>query len=202
MLLVLRAFAGGCTALTGIEAISNGVPTFRPPETRNAAATLVILALLLAALFVGVAALAAQIGAIPSEENSVISQLGEAVAGRGPLYYAVQLATSIILILAANTSFNGFPLLAAVMARDGYMPRQFVNRGDRLAYSNGIIVLGARGGGAGRRVPGQHPRADPPVRDRRVHLLHAQPGRHGPPLVAAARARAGVGSWRSTASAR
>jgi amino acid transporter len=142
LLLVLRAFAGGCTALTGIEAISNGVPTFRPPETRNAAATLVILAVLLAALFVGVAVLAAQIGALPSEENSVISQLGEAVAGRGPLYYAVQFATAIILILAANTSFNGFPLLAAVMARDGYMPRQFINRGDRLAYSNGIIVLG------------------------------------------------------------
>jgi amino acid transporter len=142
LVLVLRAFAGGCTALTGIEAISNGVPAFRPPETRNAAATLVTLAAILAVLFLGVAFLAAQTGAVPAEENSVISQVGEAVGGRGPLYYAVQLATTVILILAANTSFNGFPLLAAIMARDGYMPHQFLNRGDRLAYSNGIIVLG------------------------------------------------------------
>jgi amino acid transporter len=142
LFLVLRAFAGGCTALTGIEAIANGVPTFRPPEARNAAATLVTLAVILGTLFSGVAFLAAQTGAIPSEQNSVISQLGEAVGGRGPLYYAVQLATAVILILAANTSFNGFPLLAAIMARDGYMPRQLANLGDRLVYSNGIIILG------------------------------------------------------------
>jgi hypothetical protein len=142
LFLVLRAFAGGCTALTGIEAIANGVPTFRPPETRNAAATLATLAIILGVLFAGVAFLASVTGAIPSEENSVISQLGEAVGGRGPLYFAVQFATMIILILAANTSFNGFPLLAAIMARDGYMPRQFANLGDRLVYGNGIIILG------------------------------------------------------------
>ncbi|HEY7063491.1 MAG TPA: APC family permease [Chloroflexota bacterium] len=142
LFLVLRAFAGGCTALTGVEAIANGVPVFRPPETRNAAGTLVTLAVILGVLFSGVAFLAAQTGAIPSEENSVISQLGEAVGGRGPLYFAVQFATTIILILAANTSFNGFPLLAAIMARDGYMPRQFANLGDRLVYANGIIILG------------------------------------------------------------
>jgi amino acid transporter len=140
--LVLRAFAGGCTALTGIEAIANGVPTFRPPETRNAAGTLVTLAVILGLLFSGVAFLAAQTGAIPSEENSVISQLGEAVGGRGPLYFAVQLATTVILVLAANTSFNGFPLLAAIMARDDYMLRQLANLGDRLVYGNGIIILG------------------------------------------------------------
>src|SRR5262249_49476906 len=127
LFLVLRAFAGGCTALPGVEAIANGVPTFRPPETRNAAATLVTLAVILALLFGGVAFLAGQIGAVPTEENSVISQVGEAVGGRGPLYFAVQLATTIILVLAANTSFNGFPLLAAIMARDGFMPRQFAN---------------------------------------------------------------------------
>jgi amino acid transporter len=142
LFLVLRAFAGGCTALTGIEAIANGVPTFRPPETRNAAATLATLAVILGVLFGGVAFLASATGAIPSEENSVISQLGQAVGGRGPLYFAVQFATTIILILAANTSFNGFPLLAAIMARDGYMPRQFANLGDRLVYGNGIIILG------------------------------------------------------------
>jgi amino acid transporter len=142
LFLVLRAFAGGCTALTGIEAIANGVPTFRPPETRNAAGTLASLAIILGLLFGGVAFLASATGAIPSEENSVISQLGEAVGGRGPLYFAVQFATTIILILAANTSFNGFPLLAAIMARDGYMPRQFANLGDRLVYGNGIIILG------------------------------------------------------------
>jgi len=138
----LRAFSGGCTALTGIEAIANGVPTFRPPETRNAAATLVTLAVVLGVLFSGVAFLAAQTGAVPTEENSVISQVGEAVGGRGPLYYAVQFATTLILVLAANTSFNGFPRLAAIMARDGYMPRQLANLGDRLVYANGIMILG------------------------------------------------------------
>jgi amino acid transporter len=142
LVLVLRAFAGGCTALTGIEAIANGVPTFQPPETRNAAATLLALAGILAVLFLGIAFLAAQTGAIPAEHNSVISQVGEAVGERGPLYYAVQLATAVILIFAANTSFNGFPLLAAIMARDGFMPRQFANRGDRLDYTYGIVILG------------------------------------------------------------
>jgi amino acid transporter len=140
--LLLRAFAGGCTAMTGIEAIANGVPMFRPPESRNAAATLVALTIVLAALFLGIAALAGEVGAVPTHEQTVISQVTEAVVGRSPFYYVVQLATTVILILAANTSFNGFPQLGAALARDGYMPRQLANRGDRLGFSNGIIILG------------------------------------------------------------
>jgi len=143
--LVLRAFAGGCTAMTGVEAIANGVPVFKQPSTRNASGTLVTLAVVLGALFLGVAALGAAVHAVPSDQASVIAQVGQAVAGSGPayaLFILVQISSAVILILAANTSFNGFPLLAAIMARDGYMPHQFVHRGSRLAYSNGILVIG------------------------------------------------------------
>jgi amino acid transporter len=143
LLLILRAFAGGCTAMSGVEAIANGVPAFERPETRNAAGTLVILAAVLSALFLGVAALGHAIGAVPSDLASVLAQVGLAVAGTSPLFYTVQISAAIILALAANTSFNGFPLLAAIMARDGYLPHQFGHRGLRLAYSNGIVVLGS-----------------------------------------------------------
>jgi amino acid transporter len=142
LFLILRAFAGGCTAMTGVEAIANGVPAFEPPETRNAASTLVILAAILGALFLGVVSLGHAIGAVPSDQASVIAQIGQTVAGSSPLFYLVQISAGIILSLAANTSFNGFPLLAAIMARDEYLPHQFAHRGLRLAYSNGIVVLG------------------------------------------------------------
>jgi amino acid transporter len=141
--LILRAFAGGCTAMTGVEAIANGVPVFEPPETRNAARTLVTLAAVLGALFLGVVGLGHAIGAVPSDQASIIAQIGQTVAGGNPLFYLVQISAAIILSLAANTSFNGFPLLAAIMARDGYLPHQFAHRGLRLAYSNGIVVLGS-----------------------------------------------------------
>ncbi len=143
--LVLRAFAGGCTAMTGVEAIANGVPAFKEPSARNAAGTLVTLAVMLGALFLGVAGLGYAIHAVPSDQASVIAQIGQAAAGSGPayiLFVLVQISSAVILILAANTSFNGFPLLAAIMARDGYLPHQFVHRGSRLAYSNGIVVIG------------------------------------------------------------
>jgi amino acid transporter len=141
--LILRGFAGGCTAMTGVEAIANGVPVFQPPETRNAAGTLVTLAAILAALFLGVVGLGHAIGAVPSAQASIIAQIGQTVTGGNPLFYLVQISAAIILSLAANTSFNGFPLLAAIMARDGYLPHQFAQRGLRLAYSNGIVVLGS-----------------------------------------------------------
>ena len=141
--LILRAFAGGCTAMTGVEAIANGVPVFKPPETRNAAGTLVTLALILSALFLGVVALGHAIGAVPSSEASTLAQIGATVTDRNPLFYLVQMSAAIVLSLAANTSFNGFPLLAAIMARDDFLPHQFGNRGLRLAYSNGIVVLGS-----------------------------------------------------------
>ena len=143
VLLCLRAFASGCTALTGVEAISNGVPAFRRPKARNAAATLVIMGVLAVTMFSGITALAlgTHARAYPSGNPSVISQVAETVWGRGALYYAFQAATAAILVLAANTAFNGFPTLASILARDRYLPRQLHNRGDRLAYSNGIVLL-------------------------------------------------------------
>ena len=142
LLLVLRAFAGGCTAMTGVEAIANGVPVFRRPEPKNAASTLIVLALILGTLFLGVAGLGLVIGAVPSDQENVLAQIGQTFAGDTPLYYTVQISAAIVLLLAANTSFNGFPRLAAVMARDNWFPHQFSHRGIRLAYSNGIIAIG------------------------------------------------------------
>lgn len=140
--LVLRAFAGGCTAMTGVEAIANGVPAFRPPEPRNAARTLITLAVVLGVLFLGVAGLGLVVGAVPNDQSNVISQVGQTFAGGSPLYYIVQVSSATILLLAANTSFNGFPRLAAIMAEEDWFPHQFNHRGQRLAYSNGIIVIG------------------------------------------------------------
>ena len=140
--LILRAFANGCTAMTGVEAISNGVPAFKPPEERNAAATLVTMATLCVTLFLGTTLLAHAYGVMPSEEETVVSQLARAAfGGRDLPYYAIQAATMLILVLAANTAFADFPRLASIMARDRFLPRQFRNQGDRLAFSNGIVVL-------------------------------------------------------------
>jgi amino acid transporter len=139
--LVLRAFSGGCTAMTGIEAMANGVPAFKRPESRNAAATLFWLATTLATLFLGVVVLGRAIGAVPSDRASVVAQIGLSVVGTSPLFYLVQLSAAVILLLAANTSFNGFPRLAAIMAEDHYLPHQFRQLGIRLAYSTGIVVL-------------------------------------------------------------
>src|SRR5262249_34443174 len=113
--LILRAVAGGCTAMTGVQAIANGVPEFEPPETHNAAGTLVTLALILGTLFVGVVGLGHAIGAVPSNQASIVAQIGQTVAGGNPLFYLVQISAAVVLALAANTSFNGFPLLAAIM---------------------------------------------------------------------------------------
>jgi amino acid transporter len=140
--IVLRAFAGGCTAMTGVEAIANGVPAFKPPESKHAAGTLTVLALTLGALFLGVAIVGRYVGAIPTDQTNVLAQIGQAMAPDTPLYYIVQISAAVILLLAANTSFNGFPRLAAVMARQNYFPHQFSHRGLRLAYSNGILSIG------------------------------------------------------------
>ncbi len=143
--LLLRAFAGGSVALTGVEAIANGVPAFKPPESRNAANTMTIMAILLGVLFVGFMFLAEVMGLRPAVVGggpTAIAQLGTAIFGDGsPLFVALQIATALILFLAVNTSFNAFPRLAAILAGDGYMPRQFSLRGDRLAFSYGIVIL-------------------------------------------------------------
>jgi len=142
LFLLLRAFASGCTALTGIEAISNGVPAFKPPESSNAATTMSWMSAILLILFLGITGLSSQYGILPKEGETVVSQLARAVFGMTPFYYLVQAATALILLLAANTSFADFPRLASLLARDGFLPRQLANRGDRLVFSNGILLLG------------------------------------------------------------
>ena len=146
MLLLVRAFASGCTALTGVEAISNGVPSFEKPKARNAATTLVLMGAIAVTLFGGITVLAVALDAraLPDGDPSVISQIGVAVfGGSSPLFYLFQAATAAILVLAANTAFNGFPVLASILARHRYLPRQLHNRGDRLVFSNGIVLLAA-----------------------------------------------------------
>ena len=139
--LILRAFASGCAALTGIEAISDGVPAFRPPEASNARTTLTWMSSILLTLFLGITALAYAYGVMPHQKETVLSQLGRMVFGDGPFYYSFQAATMLVLILAANTAFADFPRLAYFLGRDRFLPRQFANRGDRLVFSNGIVIL-------------------------------------------------------------
>ena len=146
ILLLLKAFASGSVALTGTEAIANGVPAFKPPEAKNAANTLVVMAVLLAILFIGITVVSDAYQIVPSEEGSggptVIALVATAAFGAGsPLFYVFQISTALILFLAANTSYNAFPRLAALLAADNFMPRQFSFRGDRLAFSWGIILL-------------------------------------------------------------
>jgi amino acid transporter len=140
--LLLRAFAQGCTALTGVEAVSDGVPAFKPSEARNARTVLAVLAVILVTLFMGITFLARHYGITPVAEETVVSQLARQIFGGGLLYYEVQAVTTLILILAANTSFADFPRLSYFLARDGFIPRQFGTRGDRLVFSNGILILG------------------------------------------------------------
>ena len=141
LFLALRAFASGCAALTGIEAVSDGVPAFRTPEAQNARQVLAVLGLILIVLFVGITFLVYTFHITPAPGETTNSQLARHVFGLSPLYYLVQGVTTLILVLAANTSFADFPRVASFLARDGFVPRQFANRGDRLAYSNGILIL-------------------------------------------------------------
>ncbi|MBL7685346.1 MAG: APC family permease [Deltaproteobacteria bacterium] len=140
--LLLRAFSSGCAALTGVEAISNGVPAFKSPESKNANITLIWMGIILLCLFLGITELARFYHVIPRESETVISQLAKNIFGHGFFYYVIQFSTALILFLAANTAFADFPRLASLLARDGYLPRQLSSLGDRLAFSNGIILLG------------------------------------------------------------
>lgn len=140
--LILHAFASGTTALTGVEAISNGITAFKEPRSKNAGITLVWMSLILGSLFLGISYLAKNIGAIPSESETVISQLARTIFdGRGVLYLMLIGATAVILIMAANTAFADFPRLGALVAKDGFLPRQLTYRGSRLVYSRGIVAL-------------------------------------------------------------
>lgn len=144
LFLILKAFAAGTTALTGVEAISTGVPAFRYPQSRNAATTLAIMGAMSISMFVGISWLADQTGVVFTEasERTAIAQVADAVFAGGPMFYVFQVMTAAILILAANTAYQGFPRLASILAADNFLPRQFINRGDRLVFSNGVIVLG------------------------------------------------------------
>ena len=200
--LLLTAFANGCTAMTGVEAVSNGVPAFKPPEAKNAAATLVTMAVLAITMFLGITVLAHAYRVMPTAAESGVSQLGRAIFGdRTVLYYLVQAATTLILVLAANTAFADFPRLASIVSRDGYLPRQFMNQGDRLAFSNGIIVLSVFAAVLIVGVPRRHAVAAAALHDRRLHLVHPVAGRHGDPLAADEGSRAGRRAPSSTASA-
>jgi amino acid transporter len=143
LLLILRAFSSGSVALTGTEAVSNGVPAFKPPEPRNAQRVLILMGVCFGAIFLGMSFLASQLGILPdpNEQETVISQLTRTFVGVGPYYYLVQVSTAILLVLAANTAFADFPRLSSILARDGFLPRVFQFRGDRLAFSYGIVVL-------------------------------------------------------------
>ena len=141
LLLILRAFSSGCTALTGIEAVANGVRAFKQPEAKNASLTLMWMAALLAFFFIGITYLVHQAEILPKPEVTVLSQLAVRVFGDGLMFYALQFATFMILVLAANTAFADFPRLSSIMAQDYYLPRQLMSQGDRLVYSNGILLL-------------------------------------------------------------
>jgi len=144
--LLMHAFATGCTALTGIEAISNGVPYFKTPQSRNAGRTLIVMAILMGFLFLGSIALTVFFGVVAGEQETILSALARRLLGSGFLYFLIQVATMMILAVAANTSFAGFPRLAAILAADGFLPRQLSSLGDRLVYTNGIAALSLASG--------------------------------------------------------
>jgi amino acid transporter len=145
--LLLRGFSSGAVALSGVEAISNGIQAFRKPESRNAAITLTWVATILGVLFVGIALLAVRLRPTLSPDQTILSTMGRAVFGNGVLYVLLQVSTAAILTLSANTAFADFPRLSGIVASDGFLPRQLANRGDRLVLSNGILVLAAAAGG-------------------------------------------------------
>lgn len=142
LFLILRAFAAGCSAVTGMEVISNGVKAFREPESKNAATTMIWMSAILAVLFMGISWMAYHYGILAKEDETVASQLARLTFGSGAIYYAVQISTMLLLVLAANSAFAGFPHLSSILARDGYMPHQMASFGDRLVFSNGIFILG------------------------------------------------------------
>ena len=195
LFVVLRAFASGSTALTGVEAIANGVNAFKKPHGKNAATTLAILGAIAIAMFLGVSWLAVQMHAAPTATGtpSVLSEIARGVFPAGTwsgfMYWVVQVLTLAVLVLAANTSFQGFPRLAALLARDRFFARQFTNLGDRLVFSNGIIVLTLVASASALGLQRERRLADPPLRDRRVHRVHALAGRDGALLAADPRPR-------------
>lgn len=141
LVLFFRAFSSGSSSLTGVEAISNAVPNFKKPKSHNASATLAIMATILACFFGGITYMSYYLGIVPNGHETVLSQIGVAVFGHGIIYYVLQLSTAMILAVAANTGFSAFPILAYNLAKDKFLPHAYLDKGDRLGYSNGIISL-------------------------------------------------------------
>ena len=183
-LLLLHAFSSGTSALTGIEAISNGITAFREPRSKNAGITLIWMSAILGTLFLSISFLSGKIGAVPSEGETVISQLARTVYGeQGILYLAIIAGTAVILIMAANTAFADFPRLGALHAGDGFLPRQMTFRGSRLVYSRGIVALAILASLSDHSIPGQRHPLDPAVCHRRIPFVHPLTDGHGAPLV-------------------
>ena len=183
--LVLHAFASGGAAMTGVEAISNGVPAFKKPEWKNARSTLMIMGTCLAIMFIGISVLAAKLHTVPSDKadrhlpdrQGGVRQRAASVTRRSS---SCRARTMLILVLAANTSFADFPRLASFAADDTFMPKQLTKRGHRLVFSNGIIALAVAATVLGGDLPGRRHPPHPALRHRRVHLVHPLAGRHGP----------------------
>lgn len=146
LFLLLHAFSTGCTALTGVEAISNGVPSFRSPESKNAGKTLIVMAVIMGALFLGSIGLTQLLGVAPTSQETILSALARQIFGNGILHLIIQITTMGILLVAANTSFAGFPRVTSILAKDRFLPRQFMALGDRLVFSNGILFLAVASG--------------------------------------------------------
>ena len=183
LFIILKAFASGCATLTGIEAVSNGVRAFKAPEAKNAGITLIWMAVILGVLTTGIAYYADYYAIMPNENETVLSQLTRAIFTKGTIYYFIQFATSIILILAANTSFADFPRLSSIMAADRYLPRQLSNRGDKLVFSNGILILGAFSVLLIVLFGGDTHAADPSLCGRSFYGLYPFTGRDGHALA-------------------
>ena len=205
--ILMRSFASGCTAMTGVEAVSNGVSAFREPSVDHARRTLTAIIALLAVLLAGIAYLCRAYGIGATEPGqpgyeSVLSQLVAAVVGKGVFYYVTIGSVLAVLALSANTGFADFPRLCRVIAQDGFLPSAFAHRGRRLVYSQGILVLAGLSGVLAGPVPRDHRQPDPPVRGRGVPGLHALAGGDGRALARSRRTGRGRSRWRSTASGR
>ena len=202
VLLILKAFASGCSALTGVEAIANSVPQFRRPRAKRAQHTEVWLGALLGVMLLGLGELIRRWDVVPQSGTTVLAQLTEGAVGHNALYYVIQLITLVLLALAANTSFGGLPVLAGLLAGDNFLPHVFGLRADRRVYRYGIGVLAVGRGAAARRLPRRHAGAGAAVRGRGVRRLHAVPGRDGAALACGSGPVAGSTAPGSTASAR
>ena len=189
LILVMHAFATGCTAMTGIEAISNGVSAFKAPRSENAGKTLVAMAALMGVLFIGSIGLTQFLGVVAGPNETVLSALARRLLGSGPLYLLIQISTLLILSVAANTSFAGFPRVAAILAADDFLPRQLRGLGDRLVFTNGIVVLAAAAGALIVVFNGDSHLLIPLLRDRCLPGVHTVAIRNGRSLVQGTRPR-------------